>query len=246
MRNILTSQQKKDLTHYIDNHHIVPSDFDDNEKVRTYVYYYIEVLLSLKQNKSSSIFFDVDYYLNDLKPDIWLRSLEYLKNACGRYIKNGERYGKTLLNKKIDWITRSTISSYTKGKRHTKYGTSFMGATYEPITKVGKDGHEYEILEDTSFLPGDIYTDLIPYRQAEEEKVDRMLNRNGTHRFSVKLFASNRIMYFKDVAEVTKFFDISRHSVYRLTYDVHKTESRADKDVKTSKIKSIKKLNRRW
>jgi len=246
MNNILTKQQKKDLIEYINNHHIVPSDFDDNEKVRLYVYYYIEVLLSLKQLKFSNIFCDLDYYHNDLKPDIWLRSLQYLKNACNKYIDRGERYGKTLLNKKIDWLTRKYISRFTEGKKHTKYGTSFMSATYEPITRIAQDGHEYEILEDTTFLPGDVYTDLIHHRRAEEAKLESMLTRNGTHKFSVRLFANNRVMYFKGVEEVTTFFGIGRHSVYRLTSSEHSTGTRAAKEVKTNKIKSIKMLKRRW
>jgi uncharacterized protein (DUF427 family) len=210
MKNIIKEKQRKEIYEYVESHKIVPSDFDNNNKVRLYVYSSIVYYTSTNYNKNINLFIDSDYYFNDFVSECFINVLPQLKGACQYYIDRGRDFVVPAILQKIKWVLATEVKKYMVRNTH-KYGRSSMYSGYIPLEVTNDDGVETILFEDTAFLPGDIYTDMVMHHQQKYVvPICKRKVRNKTSKYKVYLEAKHRPVYFNELADVADFFGMTK------------------------------------
>jgi hypothetical protein len=229
----LTKKQRDDVYSYVKTKTFVPSDFDTDEKLKLFIYDYINMWLKgtyktfhrYEQEKSQ---------IHDLNVDIFIEGLVQFKRDCENWLKKDKSntYHHGLLRKLIMWkVKRKLVKD-----KNAWYNQNVLNRN-----DVWWDKIDYtHFSEDRSSLTPEILIDYKDIIKTElNHTTQHYTKRKPTSNFVVTLVGDvNPKLYFSTLRDVERFFGLKRSGASQYT----KVSSQARKFYNNRIILKIEKL----
>jgi hypothetical protein len=216
----LTKKQRDDVYSYVKTKTFIPSDFDTDEKLKLFIYDYINMWLKgtyktfhrYEQEKSQ---------IHDRNVDLFIECLVQFKRDCENWLKKDKSntYHHGLLRKLIMWKV--------KGKRvkdkDVWYNESILNRDDLWWDKIDNT----YLIEDKSSLTPEILFDYKDIIKTELNHTSQhYIKRKPTSNFVVTLVGDvNPNLYFDSLNSVERFFGLKQSGARRYTKSYNRKRS---------------------